>query len=389
MNLNDNYHVISSSNPERYARGWHCLGLSEKFRDGKPHKLTIFGTEVVVFESSESKKLNVISAFCPHLGGDLGGGKIKGDSLACPFHDWRWNGDGKCAGIPYAKRVPNRARTKSWITCEENRQLFIWNDPEGNPPSAGVIIPRIEEAFSNTWSNWDWSYHEVDTNGRELIDNLADVAHFFYVHGEGKGGGCSYFKNIFEEHFATQYLEIGALDAQNEYRKDAPFTGDPRELSCWTRGESTYYGPAYLISRLLLKSNDDYCEVYEILAPYPITNARFALQIGFIVADNPALNQSQNEQRANTVIELLRAGTLQDVHIWNSKTRIDNPLLCDSDGPFYQLRRWYEQFFVNVDDIEPDMIRKFERETNTRHSLMVWEQQAAEAIAEEEFLQGC
>jgi hypothetical protein len=35
------------------------------------------------------------------------------------------------------------------------------------------------------------------------------------------------------------------------------------------------------------------------------------------------------------------------------------------------------------------MIRKFERETNTRHSLMVWEQQAAEAIAEEELLQGC
>ena len=23
--------------PERYARGWHCLGLLDQFRDGRPH----------------------------------------------------------------------------------------------------------------------------------------------------------------------------------------------------------------------------------------------------------------------------------------------------------------------------------------------------------------
>ena len=23
--------------PTRFARGWHCLGLAESFRDGKPH----------------------------------------------------------------------------------------------------------------------------------------------------------------------------------------------------------------------------------------------------------------------------------------------------------------------------------------------------------------
>jgi hypothetical protein len=34
------------------------------------------------------------------------------------------------------------------------------------------------------------------------------------------------------------------------------------------------------------------------------------------------------------------------------KTRIDNPVLTDDDGPVYDLRRWYEQFFVDVADIE-------------------------------------
>ena len=46
------------------------------------------------------------------MGGDLTQGEVKGDEIACPFHDWRWGGDGKCKAIPYARRVPLRARTQ-------------------------------------------------------------------------------------------------------------------------------------------------------------------------------------------------------------------------------------------------------------------------------------
>ena len=34
--------------PDRYARGWHCLGLADSFRDGKPHAIHGFGTKLVV-----------------------------------------------------------------------------------------------------------------------------------------------------------------------------------------------------------------------------------------------------------------------------------------------------------------------------------------------------
>ena len=29
----------------RFARGWHCLGLAEPFRDGEPHAIEAFGTQ--------------------------------------------------------------------------------------------------------------------------------------------------------------------------------------------------------------------------------------------------------------------------------------------------------------------------------------------------------
>lgn len=37
-----------------------------------------------------------------------------------------------------------------------------------------------------------------------------------------------------------------------------------------------------------------------------------------------------------------------DQKIWDSKVRIDNPMLCENDGPVYQLREWYSQFYTDV-----------------------------------------
>ncbi|MDT7672621.1 MAG: 3-ketosteroid 9alpha-monooxygenase subunit [Pseudonocardiales bacterium] len=134
--------------PTRFARGWHCIGLAEPFRDGKPHAVQAFGTKLVVFADSAGE-LKVLDGYCRHMGGDLTQGSIKGDAVACPFHDWRWAGNGRCVGIPYAKRVPPRARTRTWLTCEQNRQLFVWHDPQGRPPGPELAIPKIEGAFSD------------------------------------------------------------------------------------------------------------------------------------------------------------------------------------------------------------------------------------------------
>ena len=84
--------------PERFARGWHCLGLAERFRDSGPHAVQAFGTKLVVFADSAGR-LHVLDAYCRHMGGDLTRGTVKGDEIACPFHDWRWGGNGRCAGM--------------------------------------------------------------------------------------------------------------------------------------------------------------------------------------------------------------------------------------------------------------------------------------------------
>ena len=69
------------------------------------------------------------------------------------------------------------------------------------------------------------------------------------------------------------------------------------------------------------------------------------------------------------------------MEIWLHKSRVDNPLLCAEDGPVYQLRRWYEQFYRDAADIEPDMVARYEFEVDTTRAVAGWEAEVAQNLA--------
>ena len=137
--------IDAGAAPTRFARGWHCVGLTRDLNDGKPHPVHAFGTKLVVFADSQGE-LQVLDAYCRHMGGDLSQGEVKGDSVACPFHDWRWNGKGKCTDIPYARRVPPLARTRAWTTMEKDGPGVRLARPRGQPAAAGGHDPGHEPA---------------------------------------------------------------------------------------------------------------------------------------------------------------------------------------------------------------------------------------------------
>ncbi|BCJ41233.1 3-ketosteroid-9-alpha-hydroxylase oxygenase subunit [Actinoplanes ianthinogenes] len=346
--------------PTRFARGWHCLGLADSFRDGRPHAIEAFGTKLVVFADSAGA-LHVLDGYCRHMGGDLTMGTVKGDEIACPFHDWRWRGDGRCAAVPYAHRVPLRARTRSWHAMEQNRQLFIWNDPQGAPPPPDVTIPRIEGAFSDEWSDWTWDSLRIDgANCREVIDNVVDMAHFFYIHFAFP----TFFKNVLEGHVAAQFL-------QTRPRPDVPIAAR-QSGDATLRSEAAYHGPSYMIDYLYNDYRGITVESVLINCHYPVAPDAFVLQWGVIVKRLPGLTSEQAAKAAAKFSQSIGIGFEQDVEIWKHKTRIDNPLLCAEDGPVYQLRRWYEQFYVDVEDVTEDMVARYEFEVDTTRAVETW-----------------
>jgi 3-ketosteroid 9alpha-monooxygenase subunit A len=357
--------------PDRFARGWHCLGLAGAFRAGGPHAVAAFGTKLVVFADSGGA-LHVLDAYCRHMGGDLTRGTVKGDAVACPFHDWRWSGDGRCRQIPYARRVPPAARTRSWLTLERNGHLFVWHDPQGSPPPDEVAIPAIEAVGDAGWTSWTWDSVLVENaNCREVIDNVVDMAHFFYIHFAFP----TYFRNVLEGHVATQYLQTRSRSDIGDGANYAPGTDTT------LRSEASYFGPSYMINKLWHDYHGTTMESVLINCHYPVTPTSFRLQWGVMVRRPAGLSDERADRVAAKFAEFIGLGFRQDVEIWQHKARVDNPLLCAEDGPVYQLRRWYEQFYCDVEDITPDMTARYEFEVDTTRAVQAWEAEVAENLA--------
>ncbi len=355
--------------PARYARGWHCLGLAETFRDGKPHAIWAFGGKLVVWQDSHGK-LNVLDGYCRHMGGDLTQGEVKGDEVGCPFHDWRWGGDGKCKAIPYARRVPLRARTQAYETEIVNGQLFIWYDPEGSEPDREILPYSIPGIDTGEYTSWSWHVTEIEgSNCRELIDNVV-------------GHGALLLRALLVPDQLPQRLRGPQGDPVHGVE------GAPGQ-ECGVRRR----GAVPQVRGDLLRA-----VVHDQLAVGRLQG----LQDRGHPDQHPHRHQPEllhaavrpdreEGRRASTTrpwrsssekyTKMFGEGFLQDVHIWQNKVPVQNPLLCEEDGPVYQLRRWYEQFYVDQADVTPEMVERFEFEVDTTKANEYWQAEVAENLA--------
>lgn len=320
----------TSTEEYRYARGWHCVGEAKDFRDGELHTLNIFGTRLVAF-ADDNGEISVLSAYCPHMGADLSGGELKNGRVVCPFHHWEFEASGRCAEIPYCNRISPKAKTPKWLTCEVNNLLFVWNNPEGKPPAEGVEIPYFPEIDSEEWdSDWHMDKMIIETNPRELVDNLSDAQHFGPVHG----APMTYFSNVFEGHIGRQL-----------------FHGDSGRLGGDLVADSAYYGPATHFTRMKAEFEGLTVESILLNCHVPITPNSFELRFGVLVKKIPGWSEKQNQELAEEYVQNNRTSFYQDVDIWKTKIRVDNPVLAEGDGPIYQLREWYSQFFMDEDEV--------------------------------------
>src|SRR5437773_202151 len=93
-----------------FPTGWFQVAYSDELPAGTVTPLRYFGRDLVLFRG-EDGAARVLDAHCPHLGAHLGyGGKVEGCAIRCPFHAWKFDGQGTCIEVPYASKIPPKAR---------------------------------------------------------------------------------------------------------------------------------------------------------------------------------------------------------------------------------------------------------------------------------------
>jgi 3-ketosteroid 9alpha-monooxygenase subunit A len=88
--------------------------------------------------------------------------------------------------------------------------------------------------------------------------------------------------------------------------------------------------------------------------PIPIDSERVELHFAFTQPKN-ATEQQRAIAKMMIASIVYQAG--QDIPIWEHKTYLENPVLCDGDGPIHQHRKWFRQFYAEQLDTAPINIR--------------------------------
>jgi 3-ketosteroid 9alpha-monooxygenase subunit A len=134
---------------------------------------------------------------------------------------------------------------------------------------------------------------------------MADMAHFFYIHYAFP----TYFKNVFEGHIATQYLNT---KGRPDMGMASICCGEENLL----RSEASYFGPTYMINTLLNTYKGVDVENVLINCHYPVTENSFVLQWGVIVKKLPGVSDEQANKIAGKFAKAIGVCFLQDVEIW-------------------------------------------------------------------------
>jgi 3-ketosteroid 9alpha-monooxygenase subunit A len=248
--------------------------------------------------------------------------------------------------------------------------LMIWHDVEHSAADMDILPPQLPGLDEGEYTDWTWEVLDVpNAHCREIIDNVVDMAHFFYVHFAFPTN----FRNVFEGHMATQFMEsTGRPDKKGEGYGDEDLV---------LKSEATYYGPSFMINWL----NTDYkgflTDVLLINCHIPTGPNSFKLQYGVCVKKSDGIDAETMDYIGKRYSETFKQGFEQDVAIWLNKAPVQNPLLCEEDGPVYQLRRWYEQFYVDKADVQPEMVERFEFEVDTTKANEYWHSEVAENLA--------
>ena len=307
--------------------GWFCVAHPDEVAVGHAIARYYFGKHLVIWRDQDDA-VHVQDAFCPHLGAHLGhGGTVDATEdgtscITCPFHGWKFDGDGANTDIPYSERTNKKAKLHTYPAVERNGVIMAWYHPEGVDPIWEVpVIPEFDGEHTE-YSTMITTNHVIDACWQEMAENGVDSAHFRYVH------------NTAEVPELESY-ECGFPDADMKSSQKFPTPRGVME----GRIDSHSYG-----SGMSLVSFSGIIDTYNLAVQTPIDEGRTELWFHFRFKTMGDEETTRNV--GNAFVREVDKQVLEDKPIWEHKAHLTRPALADTDGPFIKFRKWAAQFYA-------------------------------------------
>ncbi|MGH7774860.1 MAG: Rieske 2Fe-2S domain-containing protein [Candidatus Binatia bacterium] len=157
---------------------WYVAAESTELRS-RPLARTILGERLVLFRQADGTPATLIDR-CAHRNMVLSRGRLQNGSLECPYHGWRYRGDGQCIHIPSLPEgaiSPGGIAIRSYPTAQNDGYVWVYMGsmkPAGPPP----LFPHYGER--------GWTTFKMKTRFQAgafaCLENFLDCPHTVYVH---------------------------------------------------------------------------------------------------------------------------------------------------------------------------------------------------------------
>lgn len=232
---------------------WYVAALSSHV-DRSLRDRWILGESIVLFRKEDGTPV-ALQNRCAHRSFPLSKSVLTGDTIACGYHGIEYDATGACVAVPCQDTVPSNLMVKGYPIAERAPFIWIWM---GDPAKADttLIVPELDFFADPSWTTAVHGYYPLKCNYLAMHENLLDLTHFPFLHGE-KAGTIEYAKSPFDvETSGDRVRIIRQMKASRLARERAMQLGIEAGHRVDQTSETLFAGPALNVGHSLIEDLD-------------------------------------------------------------------------------------------------------------------------------------
>jgi phenylpropionate dioxygenase-like ring-hydroxylating dioxygenase large terminal subunit len=169
-----------------FANVWTIVGFARDLKKNSPLALRVAGERIVFFRDVGGRAVALLDR-CPHRGAALSLGKVREGMIECPFHGWRFNGDGANCGVPWNPDARlERLGATALAAREIGGLLWLYTSPNSAPQELSLPEILARDGLTLFGEAMIWNIHWT-----RAMENMLDWPHLPFVHAKTIGRSLS------------------------------------------------------------------------------------------------------------------------------------------------------------------------------------------------------
>lgn len=172
---------------ELLRRYWLPVGVASELTERNPTQLVrILGETLVLFRDM-SGRVGLLQDKCPHRGASLSYGRVENRGLACPYHGWLFDAEGKCLETPAEPCESKFHLTVKQRSYPVQKLCGLYWSYLG--PAPAPLIPNFDIWYRTDGRRKIFIQPQLDCNWIQPMENSMDPAHLQILHQDTTSRG--------------------------------------------------------------------------------------------------------------------------------------------------------------------------------------------------------